>query len=91
MSNSFWKFGQDYSNEASISKILRNAFLKITKDDEAVTTVNDIDKKIDSLDSPKDKLIEEQSEEKETPETPVDKGSEDSLPSTCLLYTSRCV
>ncbi|CCC67508.1 hypothetical protein NCAS_0A09500 [Naumovozyma castellii] len=82
MSNSFWKFGQDYSNEASISKILRNAFLKITKDDEAVTTVNDIDKKIDSLDSPKDKLIEEQSEEKETPETPVDKGSEDSLPST---------
>ncbi|CCK73527.1 Sap185p NDAI_0G05440 [Naumovozyma dairenensis CBS 421] len=31
MSGSFWKFGQDYSNESSISKILDRAFIKIEK------------------------------------------------------------
>ena len=29
MSGSFWKFGQDYSNESSLAKLLNNAFIKI--------------------------------------------------------------
>ncbi|SMN21716.1 similar to Saccharomyces cerevisiae YJL098W SAP185 Protein that forms a complex with the Sit4p protein phosphatase and is required for its function [Maudiozyma saulgeensis] len=32
MSGSFWKFGQDYSSESSVSRILNRAFIKIHKD-----------------------------------------------------------
>ncbi len=32
MSGSFWKFGQDYSIESPVSKILNSAFIKINKD-----------------------------------------------------------
>jgi len=32
MSGSFWKFGQDYSSESSVSKILNRAFIKIHKE-----------------------------------------------------------
>ena len=33
MSGSFWKFGQDYSNESSLANLLNNAFIKIESKD----------------------------------------------------------
>ncbi|CAL9737613.1 SIT4-associating protein Sap190p [Monosporozyma servazzii] len=33
MSGSFWKFGQDYSTESSLAKLLNNAFTKIQTED----------------------------------------------------------
>lgn len=33
MSGSFWKFGQDYSTESAISKLLNRAFIKINDEE----------------------------------------------------------
>lgn len=40
MSGSFWKFGQDYSSESSISKVLNRAFIKINKEQQDETDVS---------------------------------------------------
>ncbi|CCD23539.1 Sap190p NDAI_0B05060 [Naumovozyma dairenensis CBS 421] len=59
MSGSFWKFGQDYSIESPISKLLNKAFIKIQPND---TNVNSFDNNTE-LQSEKDSGVTENAKE----------------------------
>lgn len=48
MSGSFWKFGQDYSIESPVSKILNSAFIKIDKDQDEDVPTSAIEEHVDT-------------------------------------------
>lgn len=79
MSGSFWKFGQDYSTESSLAKLLNNAFIKIQ------TTTDDVKNK--HTDKPtedhksKKKEDEEVLEKEQIQETEEEAGDKE-LPDT---------
>lgn len=60
MSGSFWKFGQDYTTESSISKLLNKAFIKIGSSD--ISKLDDVSQHNDesSLLSGKKENVEDQ-------------------------------
>ena len=84
MSGSFWKFGQDYSIESPVSKILNSAFIKIGKDqDEDVptgaregSTDDEEDKSSHGYMTSEEKIVIENEE----------KGEENNLPTTESEY-----
>ncbi|CAI4046567.1 hypothetical protein SUVZ_11G2400 [Saccharomyces uvarum] len=94
MSGSFWKFGQDYSIESPVSKILNSAFIKIGKDqDEGVpTSTSEEDVEIDGNEPSTDGVTSEnnigdEGDEKETlGDEGDDKEGENALPTTESEY-----
>ncbi|CAI4045509.1 hypothetical protein N7582_003558 [Saccharomyces uvarum] len=91
MSGSFWKFGQDYSIESPVSKILNSAFIKIDKDqDEGVpTSTSEENIEVDGNEPSADGVTSENNigEEKETlGDEGDDKEGENALPTTESEY-----
>lgn len=91
MSGSFWKFGQDYSIESPVSKILNSAFIKIDKDqDEGVpTSTSEENIEVDGNEPSTDGVTSENNigEEKETlGDEGDDKEGENALPTTESEY-----
>ncbi|KAK5780746.1 hypothetical protein RI543_001868 [Arxiozyma heterogenica] len=86
MSSSFWKFGQDYSNESSLAKLLNNAFIKIESNEISdnnqnrnnSSSKNDTEIKV-KLDSPKN---EEDLQEEDNEESNSKKNQHVELPDT---------
>ncbi|CAI4045162.1 hypothetical protein SKDZ_11G2340 [Saccharomyces kudriavzevii ZP591] len=84
MSGSFWKFGQDYSIESPVSKILNSAFIKIDKDQDERVPTGKIE---ESIDNDEDKLSNDDatSTNKTTNEN-KEKEEENALPTTESEY-----
>lgn len=71
MSGSFWKFGQDFSSQSSLSKLLNRAFIKI--DDEHITAETkgktDTSSTDESLESASFRSADEDEGDRELPNT----------------------
>ena len=56
MSGSFWKFGQDYANEAPLAKLLNKAFFKVNSSNTNIREENEdaVDKMEEDTDGSED-------------------------------------
>lgn len=85
MSGSFWKFGQDYSTESPITKILNRAFIKMqdSNDDKGLQSADDkckydSNEALESDEKEVDNGIhQEQQPEEEEEEEEADRGADD--------------
>ena len=84
MSNSFWKFGQDYSNESSLAKLLNNAFIKINSNElNNNNNINENDNDIKTnLDNPKSENDELNLQKEDDKESSSEKNKRIELPDT---------